>query len=269
MGDMNTKFKDFPRGYTEDQLLYLIWSELSGGESGEKGMLNSGRRRFPDGLDRADILYLIWKQLTSGERQFSSRYEASSITEIDPKVLDGLKCGDQVAKITGDQKHTYIVTYKGDGVGEGICLSYFAAGYLETVSYDYTSDGWVYNSTDVVEVGSGGGGGSQVQSDWAQSDNTQVDYIKNKPTILAPMVVSGTLEQDLEAEGTEFYFTENDGQPSWAEAEAHMLAGGIVYTNTNGSLCLMSAAESGMYLSGSPGGGVMIFWNNPSPVIPE
>ena len=28
-----------------------------------------------------------------------------------------------------------------------------------------------------------GGGGSQVQSDWNQSDNTAVDYIKNKPTI--------------------------------------------------------------------------------------
>lgn len=35
-----------------------------------------------------------------------------------------------------------------------------------------------------VIVGKGGGGGiEQVQSDWAQTDNTQVDYIKNKPTI--------------------------------------------------------------------------------------
>lgn len=36
----------------------------------------------------------------------------------------------------------------------------------------------------IVVVGKGGGGGiDQVQSDWAQTDNTQVDYIKNKPTI--------------------------------------------------------------------------------------
>lgn len=35
-----------------------------------------------------------------------------------------------------------------------------------------------------------GGGGSQVQSDWEQSDNTAVDYIKNKPTI--PIIPSNT-----------------------------------------------------------------------------
>ena len=34
------------------------------------------------------------------------------------------------------------------------------------------------------------GGGSQVQSDWNQSDNTAVDYIKNKPTI--PEIPSNT-----------------------------------------------------------------------------
>ena len=35
-----------------------------------------------------------------------------------------------------------------------------------------------------IVVGKGGGGGiEQVQSDWAQTDNTQVDYIKNKPTV--------------------------------------------------------------------------------------
>ena len=46
--------------------------------------------------------------------------------------------------------HTYIVTYKEEY--KGICLSYFAAGYLETVSYDYTDGVWVYNSTDVTPV---------------------------------------------------------------------------------------------------------------------
>ena len=34
-----------------------------------------------------------------------------------------------------------------------------------------------------VNLGAGGGGSTQVQSDWNQSDNTAVDYIKNKPTI--------------------------------------------------------------------------------------
>ena len=37
----------------------------------------------------------------------------------------------------------------------------------------------------IVIVGKGGGGGGidQVQSDWNQTDNTQVDYIKNKPNV--------------------------------------------------------------------------------------
>ena len=37
----------------------------------------------------------------------------------------------------------------------------------------------------IVIIGKGGGGGgTQVQSDWAQTDDTQPDYIKNKPEIL-------------------------------------------------------------------------------------
>lgn len=42
----------------------------------------------------------------------------------------------------------------------------------------------------------GGGGGSQIQSDWSQSDSTQVDYIKNKPTIPAAQVQSNWNESD-------------------------------------------------------------------------
>ena len=82
----------------------------------------------------------------------SVKYEASSITELSPEILDDLQVGDIVQKITGKQKHCYIVTYKGEGAGEGICLSYCAAGYMETVSYDRSGSSWVYNSTDVVEI---------------------------------------------------------------------------------------------------------------------
>jgi len=153
---MNTKFKDFPRGYTEDQLLFLIWKELSGGESGEAGLMNSGRRGFPDGLDRKDLLYLIWKALSGGK----SLAEVSDITAIPASVLDDLNVGDAVAKVTGKKRHLYVVTYKGEGEGEGICLTYAAAGYGETVSYDRSGSSWVYNSTDVETYsGDGGGGG--------------------------------------------------------------------------------------------------------------
>ena len=78
--------------------------------------------------------------------------EVADIKEIPGEILDQLNVGDKVAKITGKQKHLYVVSYKGDGVGEGICLTYVAAGLIETVSYDYTADGWAYNSTDKCTI---------------------------------------------------------------------------------------------------------------------
>jgi len=66
--------------------------------------------------------------------------------------LDSLDVGDMVIKVTGTDKHLYVVTYKAT-TGGGICLSYNAAGYGETVSYDRTESGWAYNSTDVKTYG--------------------------------------------------------------------------------------------------------------------
>jgi len=77
--------------------------------------------------------------------------EVEDITAIDGAILDTLQVGDKVAKITGKQKHLYTVSYKGEGVGEGICLTYADASLIETVSYDFTDSGWVYNSTDKWE----------------------------------------------------------------------------------------------------------------------
>jgi len=76
-----------------------------------------------------------------------------NITTLTNEQLDALNCGDLVIKETGNQKHTYIVTYKGEGAGEGICITYTAAGYGETVSYDRTENGWQYNSTDIKYYG--------------------------------------------------------------------------------------------------------------------
>lgn len=78
--------------------------------------------------------------------------EVSNIKELSKETLDELQVGDIVQKITGNQKHAYMVTYKGEGAGEGICLTYCDAGYMETVSYDRSGNDWVYNSTDVVTI---------------------------------------------------------------------------------------------------------------------
>ena len=79
------------------------------------------------------------------------RIETDDITKLSPEALSDLKCGDIVVKITGKQKHCYRVSYKGDGVGEGLCLTYADASRIETHSYDFTVEGWVYNSVDVWE----------------------------------------------------------------------------------------------------------------------
>lgn len=79
--------------------------------------------------------------------------EVEDITKIPNEVLDALVVGSPVIKVTGKQRHLYLVSYKGEGAGEGICISYNAAGYGETVSYDRTDDGWAYNSTDVKTYG--------------------------------------------------------------------------------------------------------------------
>lgn len=70
------------------------------------------------------------------------------ITALTDEQLNFLHCGSIVAKKTGKQLHAYIVSYKGEGEGEGLCLTYTDASIVETVSYDYTSGGWAYNSTD-------------------------------------------------------------------------------------------------------------------------
>ena len=79
--------------------------------------------------------------------------EVSDITALTNEQLDALNVGDKVIKVTGVQKHLYFVTYKGEGAGQGICISYNAAGYGETVSYDRTDSGWAYNSTDIKTYG--------------------------------------------------------------------------------------------------------------------
>ena len=73
-------------------------------------------------------------------------YTTTNITELSDDLLNKLRCGDTVIKLTENQCHTYTVTYKEAAVG--ICLSYFDASGIETVSYDYTEGHWVYNSTD-------------------------------------------------------------------------------------------------------------------------
>ena len=78
------------------------------------------------------------------------KLEVTDITKIKSDKINKLKCGDIVAKVTGNQHHSYRVSYKEEY--HGICLTYVDASVVETVSYDYSDGAWVYNSTDVTHI---------------------------------------------------------------------------------------------------------------------
>jgi len=135
MGDFSKDFNnDFKtkRVMKKEELIALIDAKIAG----------QGNQ-----VDCGGVLSTILKELVNG----SKPVEVTDITAIDGATLDSLNVGDKVAKVTGKQKHLYSVSYKGDGVGEGICLTYTDASVIETVSYDFTADGWAYNSTDKWE----------------------------------------------------------------------------------------------------------------------
>lgn len=113
------------------------------------GLINSAIAGQGNQVDIGGALPEILVALANG----AVAVEVEDITDIDGAILDELNVGDKVAKITGKQKHLYQVSYKGEGAGEGICLTYVDASTVETVSYDRTESGWDYNSTDTTSIG--------------------------------------------------------------------------------------------------------------------
>lgn len=86
-----------------------------------------------------------------GEVALNTMYiTVSDVKAMTDDQLDILACGDVVVKEDTSGKHAYIVTYKKDK--HGICMSYFDASCIETVSYDYTNGHWVYNSMDLSYI---------------------------------------------------------------------------------------------------------------------
>lgn len=121
--------KDFKRAMNKSEIAALIASAIAG-----QGTNVDAGGALPKILNA--ILGII-----------SVPIEVSDITALTAAQLDALNVGDAVIKKTGDDRHLYLVTYKAT-TGGGICLSYFDAVNVETVSYDRTESGWAYNSTD-------------------------------------------------------------------------------------------------------------------------
>jgi hypothetical protein len=120
--------------------------------------LISALRKFICSSENSDdenapvLVNLLQDVLSQGMGVVTKSIEVSKITEIPQDVLFSLKPGDMVIKKTGDQRHSYRVSYK-DEVNGGICLTYSDASVVETVSYDLTDGTWVYNSTDSTSIG--------------------------------------------------------------------------------------------------------------------
>ena len=70
----------------------------------------------------------------------------SNMQELTNEQIEKLDCGSTVIKEDESGKHAYIVTFRS---ATGICMSYFDATCVETVSYDLVEGQWTYNSTDV------------------------------------------------------------------------------------------------------------------------
>lgn len=98
---------------------------------------------------RASELIPILAELASD----AAPIEVENLETLTNEQLDNLNVGDKVVKVTGKQKHLYVVTYKGEGAGEGIVITCNFCGYSEAISYDRTDGGWTLNSKDVKTYG--------------------------------------------------------------------------------------------------------------------
>lgn len=100
-----------------------------------------------------DVLEVNKEELAevSGANKSPKRYEAEDIEHLSDAFLSNLKAGDEVIKKTGEQKHSYVVSFKKDD--EGMCLTYTDASVVETISYDLVDGHWVFNSKDVTPIG--------------------------------------------------------------------------------------------------------------------
>jgi len=92
-----------------------------------------------------------------------------------------------------------------------------------------TNGNWFIGNIDTgVRASGSGGGGSQVQSDWNQSNSTAIDYIKNKPTI--PTTLSQLSEDTT-------HRTVSDAEKTtWGNKQDTLVSGTNIKTINNQSI---------------------------------
>ena len=107
-------------------------------------------------IDREDEVYAFLKGMPAAASlvQLLARspviIEVTDIKALSADLLEALRPGDIVVKVTGTDKHSYRVSYKG---ASGLCLTYADCENVETVAYEKTGDTWAWDSTDVTHIG--------------------------------------------------------------------------------------------------------------------
>ena len=100
-----------------------------------------------DAVDLGGALPTILSALASAALPI----EVTDITKLTAAQLDALEPGAKVVKITGTQKHVYIVNYKDEVNGE-LLLSYADWQNVEGVYYEKGESGWAYVQTDNTHI---------------------------------------------------------------------------------------------------------------------
>ena len=77
--------------------------------------------------------------------------EVTDITALTAEQLDALDCGEVVVKVTGTEKHSYVVNYKDETKGE-LLLTYADWQNVEGVYYEKGESGWAYVQTDTTHI---------------------------------------------------------------------------------------------------------------------
>ena len=103
-----------------------------------------------EGFKEGDKLLQILSRFTLKENT-PTVIEVTNIKALTDEQLDALRNGDMVVKITGTQKHTYIVTYKDETAGE-LLLTYCDWQNVEGVYYEKQEGVWTYIQTDNTHI---------------------------------------------------------------------------------------------------------------------
>lgn len=134
----------------------------------------------------------VTKQVTVGRDEGTitepgDSFDASNMNDLEQRIEDAY--GDVVSLVASE----VAVQYHGDVIFDNVPTTSHGVGYAVTSDGLKTALDSKADTSILAPVATSGDyddllnkptiPAAQIQSDWSQADNTQVDYIKNKPTV--------------------------------------------------------------------------------------